>query len=68
MSNATGAIGIKTVVQGLHTEQVIRMHVLAVIASKRHNRRIILAIFLSLLVPFELIVCVEIVLSNAFLI
>ena len=53
--------------QGLHTEQVIRVDVLAVIAGERHDRRVILAVFLVLLVSFELIVRVEVVLASALL-
>ena len=53
--------------QGLHTEQVIRVDVLAVIAGERHDRRVILTVFLVLLVSFELIVRVEVVLASALL-
>ena len=53
--------------QGLHAEQVICVHVLAVIACEGHNRRVILAVFLGPLVPFELIVRVEVVLASALL-
>ena len=53
--------------QGLHTEQVIRVHVLAVIACEGHNCRVILAVFLGPLVPLELIVRVEVVLASALL-
>ena len=53
--------------QGLHAEQVIRVHVLTVIACERHNCRVILAVFLGPLVSFELIVRVEVVLASALL-
>ena len=51
--------------QGLHTEQVIRVHVLTVIACEGYNLRVILAVFLGLLVPLELIVRVKVVLVTS---
>ena len=61
-----GAIGIETVVQGLQTEQIVRVHVLAVIACKGHNRRIIMAVLRSMsLVAVVLFARTEAALANA---